>query len=327
MFLSNKIYRIRFEKRCIEYFGFEIILSFIFALLIKIGIIPQATTTYAAITGIIIIANTFFQFFRIRRCFWRTMDKTVYFKINLTIFIAFAILNLSLAFYNVEPLYTYLFLGFKLGTVFNLSKFVSALAANIILLLIIIIIPLKYELSVLIDNFLSNSKLYKKATSKNGKMPFLIKRFIEYFLPEVILSAVFALLFNMNILLQTRALVSVVTSVILIISTWYQIYCLKEYLKFVNDITPYLKTNLIVFMIFAVLNLTLAYFNVEPIYTFLFLPYKLGMLLGLSKLSSAAIINGIMLLIILIVPYTVPPKIVDIPDEDDLELLRGSGES
>ena len=110
---------------------------------------------------------------------------------------------------------------------------------------------------------------------ERNKMPFFIKRLTEYFLVEIVLASLSTMLFNIGIIHQTRTAVATVMLICLAVNIGHHVYCLTEYINYVNDLIVYLKTNLTVLFIFAGINVLMAYFNIEPIYTFLFLPYKI----------------------------------------------------
>ena len=146
-------------------------------------------------------------------------------------------------------------------------------------------------------------------------MPFFIKRLTEYFLVEIVLASLSTMLFNIGIIHQTRTAVATVMLICLAVNIGHHVYCLTEYINYVNDLIVYLKTNLTVLFIFAGINVLMAYFNIEPIYTFLFLPYKIGMLLGMDKVISALSVNSIMSILIFMIPFTQAPKIPETPED------------
>lgn len=140
VFLKKK-YLPRFIKRFIEYFGFEIALSAFASLLFYVALIPQNQTTVFMIPLFVYAVNAIFQFFRIRRSFARNRNKSVYYKINITVFVIFAILNIVLAILNSEPLYTFLFLSFKFATPFGASKPISAVVGQVIMFSLVFLAP------------------------------------------------------------------------------------------------------------------------------------------------------------------------------------------
>lgn len=141
MFFLERKYLPRFIKRFIEYFGFEIALSAFFSLLFYVELIPQNRTTVFMIPLFVYAVNAVFQFLRIRRSFARNRNRSAYYKINILIFVIFAAFNIVLAVLNPEPLYTFLFLGFKFATSFGVSKPLSAVMGQIIMLPFVFLAP------------------------------------------------------------------------------------------------------------------------------------------------------------------------------------------
>lgn len=69
----------------------------------------------------------------------------------------------------------------------------------------------------------------------------------------------------------------------------------------------YFKTNLTVLIIFAAFNLLMAHTGAEPAYTYLFLPYKIGVYMGMSKFMSALGVNSIMTIFVFVIPFLKQP--------------------
>ena len=115
-------------------------------------------------------------------------------------------------------------------------------------------------------------------------------------------------MFEKGLIIQTRSNALTVMCLIFAVIILFHIYCLRAYIRFVHNPAVYLKVNVTVFLVFAVINMMLAFINKEPYYTYLFLPYKLFMVFGVSKIMSAAIINLVMLFIIMIIPWGTVPE-------------------
>lgn len=141
MFFLERKYLPRFIKRFIEYFGFEIALSAFASLLFYVELVPQNNSTVFLVPLFIYSLNVVLQFFRIRRSYGRNRNTSAYYKINILIFSLFAIFNIIIAVLNIEPLYTFLFLGFKFAIPFGISKIGSAVLGQIILLMLVFFAP------------------------------------------------------------------------------------------------------------------------------------------------------------------------------------------
>ena len=67
----------------------------------------------------------------------------------------------------------------------------------------------------------------------------------------------------------------------------------------------YYKTNLVVLGIFFIISMVFAAFNLEPLFTWLFLPCKFLRYAGVPKGVSPLLVNLIMLVCVFIAPKTV----------------------
>ena len=142
-------------------------------------------------------------------------------------------------------------------------------------------------------------------------MLYFSKRISEYFSAQLIPSVIFTYLFTNNILAQTFAACVIVMLLCIIGNAVYLIWCLKNYLHSTESYGAYYKVNLSVFLAFAALCILLAYINIEPIYTYFFMPYKLLTFFNADKVTSAIVINAVMLACIVFVPAISPLKEID----------------
>ena len=136
-------------------------------------------------------------------------------------------------------------------------------------------------------------------------MPFLKRRIIEFFVPEMILSAIFTFLFRHGYMYETPRTTVIIIFVCLITGGIHLFRSLLGYMFFSQNKEVYLKVNLTAFAVFFSVNLLMGCLNCEPLYTYLFLPYKLFTFYGMSKVQSLLVINAVKLLFVLALPFAV----------------------
>lgn len=124
----------------------------------------------------------------------------------------------------------------------------------------------------------------------------------RYFVVNLIPSAIFALLMQLGIIPQMLGYVLGCIVVCIAINMVYNVKRCLRHIKRLRNSKKYLFINVSIVLIFASLNVLMAYLNIEPVYTYLYLPYKIGILMGASKIVSALILNGVMLLTIILAP-------------------------
>ena len=124
-------------------------------------------------------------------------------------------------------------------------------------------------------------------------------------------------------------------SVAAIIDLGLMIFFSSVYYKFTEEDTKtFYKTNTLALLTLVIPAIVLALLDavvsLEPIYTFLFLPFKLGMIaIGMSKFCSALTFAGIILVVLTVVPLFLqkvlpeeeiaPPMMVLESDENEEE--------
>ncbi|MBR5155093.1 MAG: hypothetical protein IKW62_01240 [Clostridia bacterium] len=133
------------------------------------------------------------------------------------------------------------------------------------------------------------------------------KRLVQYFTSEIVLAALTTFILTVILKKVTGTIALGSMFICLAIHFLYILRLLRLQRKYTKK-KRYYKINISVFLIFATVNLVMAYFNLEPVYTYLFLPYKMFTLLGETKLGSAFIVNLIMLVMICIVPWIYRPS-------------------
>ena len=142
-------------------------------------------------------------------------------------------------------------------------------------------------------------------------MPFFKRRFFEYVLAQMVPSVIFTYLFTHNLIAQTYAACVIVCTVCIVGNMAFQFMCLEDYLYSRESYKEYYRVNLTVFLIYAVVGTLLAYINIEPLYTYLFMPYKLFTFFNVSKVTSNVVINLLMIVLVFLVPSLHPLTYTD----------------
>lgn len=137
------------------------------------------------------------------------------------------------------------------------------------------------------------------------------RRLAESFVVEIALSILFAAIVSIEIVSKAEWLAGTLTAVCLLLNLVFHVYFLREYLNFDDDLVPYFTVNLAVLFIFAAVNVYMSVEGVEPVYTYMFLPYKLGMYLGMEKTVSAFTINAFMAIFVFLIPFLRQPDIIE----------------
>ena len=135
-------------------------------------------------------------------------------------------------------------------------------------------------------------------------MRFLRIRLMETLGTEIIVSAICSVLFYFGILEQTVRICSLVMFLCAVLNIVRLVLDLKRYCRHSRTKKKgYYKTNLTVVLIVMVLTLVLSGFNIEPLFTWLFFPFKLLYIrFGVPKLVSALALNAVYALVTVIMP-------------------------
>lgn len=143
----------------------------------------------------------------------------------------------------------------------------------------------------------------KDITNYQPLMPFLKLRVIETFIITVILSLIVSGLFYYNIFEMTRGNCAAAIIICLAVNIVLQYVCHRRHLLTVFLLHIYYRVNITAVLIVSLAALFLACFNIEPLFTFLFSPYKLwNIACGFSKVQSVLTTSGIYLAVTLITP-------------------------
>lgn len=149
------------------------------------------------------------------------------------------------------------------------------------------------------------SKSFLYITYQEEIIRYFGKRLVELFFSEIALSALVTLLFEARIIPVMTSTALIFSGVVLVIVAVFWFFCLREYYFAVAGHKMYYKTNLVVLGIFFVISMVFAAFDLEPLFTWLFLPCKFLRYAGLPKAISPLLMNLILLVCVFIAPKTV----------------------
>lgn len=136
-------------------------------------------------------------------------------------------------------------------------------------------------------------------------MRYFGKRLVELFFSEIALSALVTLLFETGIIPVMTSTALIFSGAVLVVVAAFWFFCLRDYYFAVAGHKMYYKTNLVVLGIFFIISMGFAAFNLEPLFTWLFLPCKFLRYAGVPKGVSPLLVNLIMLVCVFIAPKTV----------------------
>lgn len=136
-------------------------------------------------------------------------------------------------------------------------------------------------------------------------MRYFGKRLAELFVSELALSALVTLLFEAEVIPVMKSTMLIFSGAVLAVTAAFWFVCLRDYYFAVAGHKMYYKTNLFVWGIFFVISMVFAVFNLEPLFTWLFMPCKLLRYAGLPKAVSALFMNLILFVCVFIAPKTV----------------------
>lgn len=140
-------------------------------------------------------------------------------------------------------------------------------------------------------------------TNYQPLMPFLKLRVIETFVITFILSLIVSGLFYYNVFEMTRGNCAAAIIICLAVNILLHYLCHRRHLLTVFLLHIYYRVNITAVLIVSLAALLLACFNIEPLFTFLFSPYKLwNIACGFSKVQSVLTTSGIYLAVTLITP-------------------------
>lgn len=138
-------------------------------------------------------------------------------------------------------------------------------------------------------------------------MALFLRRLVEHFAVGT-LTSVLCTCFLLGVVdTTTKAVVFLVMLLCITLHITHFCGCLAEQWSFTYDPIDYFAINISVVLIFSAVNIVMAAQNVEPIYTYIFLPYKMFAIFDVNKVTSAILVDLIMLLFVFIVPVATRP--------------------
>ncbi len=153
-------------------------------------------------------------------------------------------------------------------------------------------------------------------------MLIILRRLVEIIGVHFALSACFAAVFALGFLPQIGGIASLAMLCCMCVYWYFQLKCLKGHLLYTCDVTEYFIVNVTAMALLAVSGLILAVLNVEPIFTWIFFPFKLFVIRNEApKWLSAALIGAAYLGVTVLVPMFVriPPSIDDFNEYEEYE--------
>ncbi len=139
-------------------------------------------------------------------------------------------------------------------------------------------------------------------------MALFLRRLVEHFAVGT-LTSVLCTCFLLGVVdTTTKAVVFLVMLLCITLHITHFCGCLAEQWSFTFDPIDYYMINIAVVLIYSAANITMAVQNVEPIYTYIFLPYKMFTIFDVNKVISAVLVDLIMFLFIITVPVAARPR-------------------
>lgn len=142
-------------------------------------------------------------------------------------------------------------------------------------------------------------------------MNYLERRIYETLQYHMVFSIIFAGLFYFGVFPQSYRVSVAMLCLCAIIDIVLVIFFSSIYYRYSEEeLAVCYKTNLLALttligpaILFALIDLVV---SIEPIYTFLFFPFKLGMIaVGMTKLCSAITFSALLIIIVLLIPLFV----------------------
>ena len=133
-------------------------------------------------------------------------------------------------------------------------------------------------------------------------MPFLFRRISESFLTEVVISLIAVLLIRYRVFPEDySSAIRLIMIALVFIAAGNWIY-LADYLLGIRRIWVYLRVNMTAYTIMSMVVVIMSHFDFEPVYTYLFFPYKLLFYAGFDKTFSAIVVSMLNYVMCLLMP-------------------------
>ncbi|MBR5539191.1 MAG: hypothetical protein IKU61_04760 [Clostridia bacterium] len=110
---------------------------------------------------------------------------------------------------------------------------------------------------------------------------------------------------------QRVGFVAIMMLVCILLNLVYLYICLEGYIVSVEDLKSYFLVNFLVIAILCAGAITMAVLNVEPLYTFLFFPFKFfNAVFRMSKTASAIISSVFLFVYVAVAPIISARKVM-----------------
>lgn len=126
-------------------------------------------------------------------------------------------------------------------------------------------------------------------------MPFLFRRLAELFGAEIILSVVVAVMCMTGVLPGNYTFAAIISAVMLAVNLIWQFIALWAYRRYCGELTGiFYRTNFFAVGMLTIVTSLAAVMNFEPLYTYMFMPFKLFYYMGLcGKYISALLVDAL----------------------------------
>lgn len=134
-------------------------------------------------------------------------------------------------------------------------------------------------------------------------MPFFSKRLLETILPQVIISVVLVMIIDNFLPNSTRETYFILILIALVFYIILQVRNMLGYWFAFPDMETFYKTNFAAYGVLFLINMIMVVPDTGPVYTWLFLPYKLFVMAGIYKTVSAFLVHLILAAVIAVTPF------------------------
>lgn len=127
-------------KRTVQIFGIEIVLSLIGVLLVVSGFVPMNYSAYINLILVLQLVKIIVLWRLFTRSIYKIKDVTLHRRVTLTAYAIVTAVVWVMAFFNIEPVYTYLFFLFKILRYTGCTRFLSAVFVSLYNFILVIFI-------------------------------------------------------------------------------------------------------------------------------------------------------------------------------------------
>jgi len=144
---------------------------------------------------------------------------------------------------------------------------------------------------------------------KQRLMPYFGRCMRGFVLLQLMISFVFVKMIDFNLIAKTFLSTGHTMMLCAGVYLAFLIPVLVKYMFVVRDFKAYYRVNVTSYLIISVPACILAALDAEPLYTYLFVQYKLFFVMGADKLASAICYSFINLAVICAIPPAIKEKI------------------